>query len=529
MIRIRFCLLILLGAALLLGGATPSAARVVSASVVVMAGDAVGPSIVSALNTPFTDGEGRVGFVGVLGDGQRFIWWDSGPVFFSDQALPEVLAGGESTMGVSNMGGFIYSPSVDGNDAVYTHGGTLLMKSEPVPCLPGLYSSFNSRPTMIPNATAYWVGGTATTPTGSTSNRHLFRATDPTDSMTIERVLGGGDVIEGKTVKTTASNFDYWISDNGLHHIHVLDMDVTANEHVYLDGAFVAQEGEPTGQGDNWSTFDCVGVNDAGDYIFTGDTDGATASDEFLAYNGKIVVREGDTLDGVTLPSGGALRAASINNAGDVLHMWGLSAAEYLFIGRGARLVDSVCLLATGDSLDVDGDQVADYVVDDFEASTAIGPGLDHAGDPLTPYAVDPTRAYLEAELTSLAGGPGGEAILSLSARHAAPGSRDLTLEVGRAADGVLPAATFSASLLGGRVDASIRFRMVESAPVRIALYDVTGRQLRTLHDGPAAAGPHELIWNGRDESGERLASGTYFLRLATPGGTLSERVLLVE
>jgi hypothetical protein len=395
------------GLAILVAGMVAGAwADVVPGIVVVKAGDALGSSTVSAVNAPFTDGNGKVGFVGSLADSQRFVWWNTGPVFFSGSALPDVLTGGESTMGVSNTGGFIYSPSVNGNDAVWTHGGALLQKGDPVPALPGLYSSFNSRPQMLPDGTAYWIGGTATSPTGSSTNRHLFRATDPTDPATITPVLSGGDVIEGKTVKTTASNFDYWISDNGAHHIHALDMDVTLNEHIYLDGGFVAQEGSPTGQGDNWSSFDIVGVNNAGNYIFTGDTDGATGTDEFVAYNGVIGMREGDTLDGHTLLSGYALRAASINNLDEVVHMWGLGTDEHLFFGPGADLSLSKQLLATGDQIDIDGDGLADYQISDFNASTVIGPGLSLAED---------GYVYLDLDMFPIGGGSDIQAIVGIA------------------------------------------------------------------------------------------------------------------
>ncbi len=381
-------------------------ADVIPATVVVKVGDTVGPSTVSTLSTPFTDGNGRVGFVGSLADSQRFIWWDTGPVFFSDDALPDVLTGHESTMGISDTGGFVYSPSVNGNDAVYTHAGALLQKGDPIPPLPGLYSSFNSRPAMLPDGTAYWIGGsTPTQGSSSSTNRHLFKATDPSDPASITRVLGGGDVIAGKTIKTSASNFNFWISDNGLHHIHILDMDVTANEHVYLDGVFVAQEGGPTGQGDNWSSFDIVGVNNAGNYIFTGDTDGATSTDEFVAYNGTIVVREGDTLDGYTLLSGYALRAASINNLDLVAHMWGSSTDEHLFLGYGPELADSVHVVKTGDEIDVDGDGLGDFQLTDFQASTAIGPGLSLAED---------GWVYIETKMIPVGGGTEVEAIVGL-------------------------------------------------------------------------------------------------------------------
>src|SRR5690606_320035 len=235
--------------AVLLAGAGASSARVLDATVAIATGDVVGPSTVTALNTPFTDGAGRISFLGTLADGQRFVWWDTSAVFFSNDALPFVLTGGESTMGASDTGQFIYSPSVDGEDAVYTNGGPLLVGGQPIPSLPGRYSTFNSRPIMLSCRTAHLSGGSVATPVWSSSNRHLLRATDPADSSTISVVFSGGDVIEGKTIDPTASNFDFWISDDGSHHIHVLDMMANPDIHVYLDGTFVAIEGGDTGQG----------------------------------------------------------------------------------------------------------------------------------------------------------------------------------------------------------------------------------------------------------------------------------------
>jgi len=489
-------------------------AAVVPGQVVVKQGDALGPSFVSVLNTPFTDGNGKVGFVGSLTDAERFIWWDTGAVFFSNDALPDVLTGGESTMGVSNTGGFIYSPSFNGNDAVYTHGGKLLAKGDACPPLPGLYSSFNSRPTMLPDGTAYWVGGTSTTPGGTTTNRHLLKATDPTDSTTIVRVLGGGDVIEGKTIKTTASNFDYWISDNGLHHIHVLDMDVTLNEHVYLDGAFVAQEGGPTGQGDNWATFDIVGVNNSGNYIFTGDTDGDVASDEFLVYNGVIEVREGDTLDGVTIVTGSTFRAAAINNLNEVAHMWGSSTDEHLFWGVGGDLANSVHLLAVGDSVDVDEDFVPDYIVTDFNASTAIGPGLDLGDD---------GRVYLSVDLSLLDGTAVGYAILGLNASP--PSSVDQ-----RPAGSLTgTAALYPSSPNPFTTGTTVRYELRRTASLRLSIFDVAGRCVRVLAAGSRGAGPHECVWDGSDGSGVALPAGSYYLRLEVNGAETPQRLILIR
>jgi hypothetical protein len=46
-----------------------------------------------------------------------------------------------------------------------------------------------------------------------------------------------------------------------------------------------------------------------------------------------------------------------------------------------------------------------------------------------------------------------------------------------------------------------------------VEIWNVAGRRIRTLLDGPAPRGAHALRWDGRDEAGRRVASGVYFVR----------------
>ncbi len=494
----------------LLAAGQQAAARRVPIEIVVKVGDPLGSSIVSGVQSPFTDGNGRVGFVGALESTERFIWYDGGPIFFSGDALPLVLTGGESTMGVSDTGGFIYSPSVDGGDAVFTHGGPLLVEGDAFPPDPELYVTFNSRPQMLPDGTAFWICGTATTPGGSSTNRHLLRASDPTDPGTIARVLGGGDVIEGKTISTAAGNFSYSLSDNGAHHIQVLDMDVAASNHVYLDGGFVAQEGQPTGQGDNWSTFDIVSVNNFGSYIFTGDTDGAVETDEFVAWNSEIVLREGDTLDGITLGAGAALRAASVNNNDEVAHIWGFSAEEHLFLGSGPQLGDSRRVLSLGDSLDATGDEIPEWILTDFAASPVIGPGLDlHTNGWI----------YVRAELAPIAGGTEVDAVIGVEIPPA--------MAVGESPQG--PGVFLELRPNPFVSNARIRVVLFEPGRVRLDVFDMNGRLLRRLADRVEAAGLREWTWDGRDRAGRQLPAGAYFLRMEAAGRIESVKLVRLD
>jgi hypothetical protein len=49
---------------------------------------------------------------------------------------------------------------------------------------------------------------------------------------------------------------------------------------------------------------------------------------------------------------------------------------------------------------------------------------------------------------------------------------------------------------------------------VRVDVFDVTGRRVRSVTRGRLSAARYELAWPGVDESGKRVSPGTYFVRL---------------
>lgn len=56
-----------------------------------------------------------------------------------------------------------------------------------------------------------------------------------------------------------------------------------------------------------------------------------------------------------------------------------------------------------------------------------------------------------------------------------------------------------------------LRFAVAGPAALRIDVYDVAGQRVRQLVSGTAAAGEHEVVWDGRDDSGVNVASGIYW------------------
>ncbi len=414
----------MLAAVIAAAGATAGIAHagVASASIVAAIGDEIAPGVaITSLNDPFTNGNGLVGFTGGV-SGDNFVWYDTGVIWLNSSGLPDVLTGAEGTMGIGNSGEFIYSPSTNGNDSVWNHNGVLAQRGDASPDIPAQFITFASRPMMTPGGSSYFVSGlNPTQGSGTTINRTFMRADSSSNLSTV--LHAGNTVIDGLTIATGSGiDFDYAISDNDAHHIHVLDMDTgsTANDfHVYLSGSLAHQEGTATGQGDNWANFDSVGVNNAGNYVFSGDTDGATGSDEFIAYNGSIALREGDLIDSVTL--GTSVTQASLNNLNQVAYLWNIAGGgEGLFFGDGADLgLSSILLLQTGDGIDTTGDNIADFTVTDFNASAVIGPGLDFAEDGFIHVNVDlasiATGATTEAIIRVVIPSPSAAAVFALA------------------------------------------------------------------------------------------------------------------
>ena len=76
----------------------------------------------------------------------------------------------------------------------------------------------------------------------------------------------------------------------------------------------------------------------------------------------------------------------------------------------------------------------------------------------------------------------------------------------------------------------TLRYYLPEAANIRMAVYDLAGRQVRILEVGiHREAGWHLLQWNGRDGAGNRLASGIYLIRLSMGSESTSRRVVLLK
>ena len=74
-----------------------------------------------------------------------------------------------------------------------------------------------------------------------------------------------------------------------------------------------------------------------------------------------------------------------------------------------------------------------------------------------------------------------------------------------------------------------IAFDLTQARDVKLAVYSLSGRQVAILVDEFLDSGRHDVIWRGRDDVAQEVASGTYFYRLEVGGYAETKRMVLVK
>ena len=75
----------------------------------------------------------------------------------------------------------------------------------------------------------------------------------------------------------------------------------------------------------------------------------------------------------------------------------------------------------------------------------------------------------------------------------------------------------------------SIRYEINAPGLVEIRIYDVTGREIRTLVSAQIDAGSYRVSWNGETSTGIKAAAGVYFYQLILNGSAETKKMLLIK
>lgn len=89
--------------------------------------------------------------------------------------------------------------------------------------------------------------------------------------------------------------------------------------------------------------------------------------------------------------------------------------------------------------------------------------------------------------------------------------------------------AVFTAGPNPMRGSLRIRYALEPTLTSSLAIYDARGRLVRNLETVPSESGWREVEWDGRDEGGRAVPSGSYWARLRTPEDTRTVQIVRIR
>ncbi len=75
----------------------------------------------------------------------------------------------------------------------------------------------------------------------------------------------------------------------------------------------------------------------------------------------------------------------------------------------------------------------------------------------------------------------------------------------------------------------TIEYELQRAGRVELDIFDAMGNRVRTLVNREMGAGHHRTQWDGRDERGQTLASGSYFYQLRTDEAVGTKKMVLLK
>jgi glucuronoarabinoxylan endo-1,4-beta-xylanase len=72
-----------------------------------------------------------------------------------------------------------------------------------------------------------------------------------------------------------------------------------------------------------------------------------------------------------------------------------------------------------------------------------------------------------------------------------------------------------------------VSYQLRTQTDIQVTIYDILGREIRRFAAGAQTAGTHSVLWDGRNNLGQRVAGGTYFYSLQTGGEFQAKKMVL--
>ena len=74
-----------------------------------------------------------------------------------------------------------------------------------------------------------------------------------------------------------------------------------------------------------------------------------------------------------------------------------------------------------------------------------------------------------------------------------------------------------------------IKYEIIDESRITLRVYDVLGKEIRTLVDEKKPTGIYRASWDGSNETGEQVPSGIYILKLISDERTTIQKMTKVH
>ena len=74
-----------------------------------------------------------------------------------------------------------------------------------------------------------------------------------------------------------------------------------------------------------------------------------------------------------------------------------------------------------------------------------------------------------------------------------------------------------------------ISYALPKASPVKVVIYDITGKEVKTLVNKEQTAGMHSVTWNGENNNGMMVSSGIYFYRISARLNVQVRKMILLK
>ncbi len=80
-----------------------------------------------------------------------------------------------------------------------------------------------------------------------------------------------------------------------------------------------------------------------------------------------------------------------------------------------------------------------------------------------------------------------------------------------------------------GQQKVTFNYQLPQKSTVEVAIYNVLGQKVRTLEKGVKWAGPHQVVWDGKDQQAKPLSSGVYYCAIRSHLGQSVKPIVIVK